>query len=103
VASQEDLEREELRVELALSEKARRRKLEELNHASLDVNHGIDAFEINMKRLVKGDAGGDDGTLMPGGTGALQGSPMEHMNKMRGQALPPSKMLEGSEAPQGDR
>lgn len=98
MASQEDLEREELRVELALSEKARRRKLEELNHASLDVNHGIDAFEINMKRLVKGDAGGDDGTLMPGGTGALQGSPMEHMNKMRGQAVPPSKMLEGSAA-----
>jgi hypothetical protein len=40
-------------VELALSEKARRKKLEELSHASLDVSHGIDAFEINMKRLVK--------------------------------------------------
>ncbi len=48
-----DLEREELRVELALSEKAKRKKLEELRHASLDVNHGIDAFEINMKRLIK--------------------------------------------------
>lgn len=53
---QEDIEREELRVELALSEKAHRRRLEELHHASLDVNGGIDAFEINMKRLVRGDA-----------------------------------------------
>ncbi len=44
-------------MELALSEKARRRKLEELHHAALDVHGGIDAFEINMKRLVRGDQG----------------------------------------------
>lgn len=94
------MEREELRVELALTEKARRRKLEELAHASLDVNHGIDAFEINMKRLVKGDAGDDDGDIASGkGPGTLQGgSPMDHMLKMRGQAVSPSKLLEGSAA-----
>lgn len=57
VTRQEEMEREELRVELALSEKARRKKLEELHHAALDVLGGIDAFEINMKRLVKGDQG----------------------------------------------
>ena len=50
---QDDVEKEELRVELALSEKARRKRLEELSHASLEVNNGIDAFEINMKRLIK--------------------------------------------------
>jgi hypothetical protein len=99
VIAQEDIEREELRVELALSEKARRRKLEELAHASLDVNHGIDAFEINMKRLVKGDAGDDEGELAAGGgSGAMAGSPMDHMQKMRGQAVSPSRLLEGSAA-----
>lgn len=83
-------------MELALSEKARRRKLEELSHASLDVSHGIDAFEINLKRLVKGDTG-EEGALAAGGTGPLMGSPLEHMNRMRNMSMPQGKMLEGSQ------
>lgn len=51
----DEVEKEELRVELALAETHKQRKLEELNHASLDVTHGIDTFEINMKRLLKGE------------------------------------------------
>jgi hypothetical protein len=36
---------------------ARRRKLDELHHSALDVHGGIESFEINMKRLVRGDTG----------------------------------------------
>jgi hypothetical protein len=50
----EEVEREELRVELALAEAARRRKGELGLLAAQDVAHGIDTFEINMKRLLKG-------------------------------------------------
>lgn len=91
---------QELRVELALSEKARRKKLEELSHASLDVSLGIDAFEINLKRLVKVEGSAEEGVAVPasaGATGALQGSPLEHMTKMRGMSMPVGKMLEGSQ------
>lgn len=69
-----------------------RRKLEELNHAALDVSHGIDAFEINMKRLVKGDADGDE-ALAP----ATTRSPLEHQNMMKGMATATSKLLEESQ------
>eukprot|EP00798_Chlamydomonas_sp_ICE-L_P003482 gene3482-13544_t len=86
-----DVEREELRVEMALSEKARRMRLEELSHASLDVNRGIDAFEINMKRLVK-MTNDDDTKLVP----ATTHNPMELMVQLRSQAPPTSKLLEDS-------
>lgn len=52
----EEVEKEELRVELALAETHKQKRLEELHHAALDVTHGIDTFEINMKRLLKGEA-----------------------------------------------
>mmetsp|Transcript_35241 Transcript_35241/g.78424 ORF Transcript_35241/g.78424 Transcript_35241/m.78424 type:complete len:1824 (+) Transcript_35241:146-5617(+) len=94
----EEIEREELRVELALSEKSQRKKLEELNHASLDVAHGIDAFEINMKRLVKGDSGDDQYVPPPPGAVGATTSPMEHMNHMRTLATSPAQMLEGTAA-----
>lgn len=51
----DEVEKEELRVELALAEGKKQRRLEELHHAALDVTHGIDTFEINMKRLLKGE------------------------------------------------
>ncbi len=50
----EEAEREELRVELALAEATRRRQAEAVQLAAQDVTHGIDTFEINMKRLLKG-------------------------------------------------
>jgi hypothetical protein len=50
----DEVEKEELRVELALAETHKQKRLEELHHAALDVTHGIDTFEINMKRLLKG-------------------------------------------------
>ncbi len=53
----EDVEREELRVELALAEASRRRKAEQVQLAAQDVALGIDTFEINMKRLLKGALG----------------------------------------------
>lgn len=95
----EELEREELRVELALTEKSRRRKLEELSHASLEQSAGIDSFEINLKRLVKADAGEESGSprLVPGGSGPLAGSPLEHMTKMRATAVPTGKLLQSSQ------
>ncbi|KAF5829801.1 hypothetical protein DUNSADRAFT_15464, partial [Dunaliella salina] len=52
----DEVEKEELRVELALAETHKQKRLEELHHAALDVTHGIDTFEINMKRLLKGAA-----------------------------------------------
>lgn len=42
------------RVELALAEASRRRAVEGVQRAAGDVNRGIEAFEINMKRLLKG-------------------------------------------------
>lgn len=67
---------EELRVELALAETKKHKRLEELHHAALDVTHGIDTFEINMKRLLKGAcerASGAWGTDRRAGTRALCG------------------------------
>jgi len=37
------------------AETHKHKRLEELHHAALDVTHGIDTFEINMKRLLKGE------------------------------------------------
>ncbi|KAG1668074.1 hypothetical protein FOA52_010484 [Chlamydomonas sp. UWO 241] len=96
----EELEREELRVALALSEKSRRKKLEELSHASLEQSAGIDSFEINMKRLVKGDAAADESgspRASTGNGGPLAGSPLEHMAKMRATAVPTGKLLQSSQ------
>lgn len=89
------MEREELRVELALSEKARRRKLEELHHAALDVHGGIDAFEINMKRLVRGDQGqeGEEVVAPPAGR-----TPLEHMEQLKSRAAATAKLLEDTAA-----
>ncbi len=42
------------RVELALAEASRRRAGEGVQRAAADVSHGIETFEINMKRLLKG-------------------------------------------------
>ncbi|EFJ52136.1 hypothetical protein VOLCADRAFT_103155 [Volvox carteri f. nagariensis] len=101
----EEMEREELRVELALSEKARRKKLEELHHAALDVHGGIDAFEINMKRLVRGDQGegefaspgdytkGEEVLAPPAGK-----TPVEHMEQMKSRAAATAKLLEDTAA-----
>ncbi|MEW5317265.1 MAG: hypothetical protein WDW38_008576 [Sanguina aurantia] len=91
----EAAEREDLRVELALAEKGSRHRLEELSHASLDVHHGIDAFEINMKRLVKADAGEGEG-VGPAGSGPVGRSPLEHMSKLQGMASSGAALLEGS-------
>ncbi|GLC51118.1 hypothetical protein PLESTB_000467700 [Pleodorina starrii] len=90
----EEMEREELRVELALSEKARRKKLEELHHAALDVHGGIDAFEINMKRLVRGDTGEGEEVLAP----PAGKTPMEHMEQMKSRAAATAKLLEDTAA-----
>ncbi|KAG2499886.1 hypothetical protein HYH03_002175 [Edaphochlamys debaryana] len=90
----EEVEREELRVELALSEKARRRKLEELHHAALDVHGGIDAFEINMKRLVRGDQGEGEEVLAP----PAGKTPLEHMEQMKSRAAATAKLLEDTAA-----
>ncbi|KAG2442556.1 hypothetical protein HXX76_002642 [Chlamydomonas incerta] len=91
----EEMEREELRVELALSEKARRRKLEELHHAALDVHGGIDAFEINMKRLVRGEQGqeGEEVVAPPAGR-----TPLEHMEQLKSRAAATAKLLEDTAA-----
>lgn len=91
---QEEIEREELRVELALSEKARRKKLEELHHAALDVHGGIDAFEINMKRLVRGDTGEGEEVLAP----PAGRTPLEHMELMKSRAAATVKLLEDTAA-----
>ena len=93
------VEKEELRVELALSEKSRRRKLEELEHASLNVSDGIDTFEINLKRLVKADAG-DSGAPAYHSTQEedTHSTPLDHINKLRGMSIPTSKLLEGTQA-----
>lgn len=91
---QEEIEREELRVELALSEKARRKKLEELHHAALDVHGGIDAFEINMKRLVRGDTGEGEEVLAP----PAGRTPLEHMDLMKSRAAATVKLLEDTAA-----
>lgn len=94
VKRKEDIEREELRVELALAEKARRKKLEELQHSSRDVNAGIDAFEVNMKRLVRGDqAEGEEALAPPAGK-----SPLEHMEKVKSRAVATAKLLEDTAA-----
>ncbi|GIL73035.1 hypothetical protein Vretimale_4669 [Volvox reticuliferus] len=90
----EEMEREELRVELALSEKARRKKLEELHHAALDVHGGIDAFEINMKRLVRGDQGEGEEVLAP----PAGKTPIEHMEQMKSRAAATAKLLEDTAA-----
>ncbi|GFR40940.1 hypothetical protein Agub_g1600 [Astrephomene gubernaculifera] len=90
----EEMEREELRVELALSEKARRKKLEELHHAALDVQGGIDAFEINMKRLVRGDTGEGEEVLAP----PAGKTPLEHMEQMKSRAAATAKLLEDTAA-----
>lgn len=82
-------------MELALAEKGSRHRLEELSHASLDVHHGIDAFEINMKRLVKADAGEGEG-VGPAGSGPVGRSPLEHMSKLQGMASSGAALLEGS-------
>ncbi|KAL6765964.1 protein associated with central pair microtubule complex [Haematococcus lacustris] len=84
-----EAEREELRVELALAEASRRRKLEGQQLAGADVNTGIDAFEINMKRLLKGDGDGE-GDLQP----ATTHTPLEHQAKLRAMATSTAKLLE---------
>ncbi|KXZ56759.1 hypothetical protein GPECTOR_1g684 [Gonium pectorale] len=96
----EEMEREELRVELALSEKARRKKLEELHHAALDVHGGIESFEINMKRLVRGDQGegkwcttGEEIFAPPAGK-----TPLEHMEELKSRAAATAKLLEDTAA-----
>ncbi|KAG2448325.1 hypothetical protein HYH02_006909 [Chlamydomonas schloesseri] len=91
----EEMEREELRVELALSEKARRKNLEALHHAALDVHGGIDAFEINMKRLVRGEQGqeGEEVVAPPAGR-----TPLEHMEQMKSRAAATAKLLEDTAA-----
>jgi len=85
----DEVEKEELRVELALAETHKQKRLEELHHAALDVTHGIDTFEINMKRLLKGDDNGEE-ALIP----ATSHTSLEHQAKLRAMATSTTKLLE---------
>ena len=71
----------------------RRRKLEGLQHASLDVTHGIDTFEINLKRLVKGEGDGEDVL----GASSTTRNPLEHINRVRSMATSTGQLLEDSQ------
>jgi hypothetical protein len=70
---QDDLERQELRVELALSELSRQRKADRRGAAAAEAAAGIDAFEMTLKRLGGGAAGG--GASAAPGEGVYRLSP----------------------------
>lgn len=53
---QDDVERQELRVEMALAEIGAHRQQDQRRSAAADAAAGIDAFEMTLKRL--GTAGG---------------------------------------------
>eukprot|EP00798_Chlamydomonas_sp_ICE-L_P002728 gene2728-12601_t len=59
----EDLANEETRVQMTLHGKSSRKKLVEINHASLDVHNGIDAFERKLLKTPS-DLGDNDGDAM---------------------------------------
>jgi hypothetical protein len=56
VLLQDDVERQELRVEMALAEIGAHRQQDQRRSAAADAAAGIDAFEMTLKRL--GTAGG---------------------------------------------
>jgi hypothetical protein len=59
------MERQELKVEMALSELSRHKQLEQQAAAATDAATGIDSFEMTLKRLGAGSrsAQNRDGTL----------------------------------------
>ncbi len=82
----EEVEKEEQRVELALAEAARRRKAGHVQRTAHDVALSIDTFEVNMKRLLKGEeaagghrAGPPAQVALPSASamGTCQGTPSE--------------------------
>lgn len=105
VCLQEDIEKEELRVELALADKTTHKRLEHRDTAAHEVANGIDAFEMTLKRFgggedepaVSGTTAGADGQ---GGarSGTANGSsgqtPMETLNRIRTFAPTTAKLTE---------
>ena len=67
---QNDIEREELRVERALQESTRLGKADQITSAATEAASGIDAFEMTLKRLC-----GDDGSSGGGSNSAAGNSP----------------------------
>lgn len=88
----EYLEKAELRIELVLAEKTKRKQLDTRVNTNNEVNDGIDAFEMNLKRFG-GDTGGADVPYEP--TGGAAASPYEHMSRMQALAPQMTKTLEG--------
>ncbi len=90
---------------MALTEKARHRRLDERAAAGADAAAGIDAFEMSLKRLG-GDAEGDTapaaaaagmaGALHAGGEVGAGMSPMDTLGRIR--QLAPATVKLGEEA-----
>lgn len=87
----EELEKAELRIELVMAEKAKRKQLETKIQTTAQVNDEIDAFETNLKRF--GTEGGGESLLATAGQFA---SPYEHMTRMQALAPQMAKTLEGA-------
>lgn len=87
---QVDMEREELRVEMALAEGARLRGLDQRTAAAREVASSIDEFELTLKRVGAGEGGarGEEGrpdatsgTVAGGGEG--HEGPMATLGRLR--------------------
>lgn len=103
VRAQQDAERRELAVELALGERAQRKKLTDRLAASQEVLNGIEAFEINMKRSAAGEEGGAGGGEGEEDSGAAAAaattrSPLEQMTKIMSMAPSPGSFAEKTAA-----
>lgn len=81
------MEREELRVEMALAEGSRLRRLDQRTAAAREAASGIDAFELTLKRVCGGAAsgggGGADAAPSGGDAAQQQEGPMATLGRLR--------------------
>jgi hypothetical protein len=110
VGLQNDIEREELRVERALQEATRMRKADQVRSAAAEAAAGIDAFEMTLKRICGDEGSGSTGDSQnavgaglagaPGAAEAQQGSscssPMDTLNRLKGLAPALDKLQQDS-------
>eukprot|EP00854_Cymbomonas_tetramitiformis_P007823 gene7823-9291_t len=91
------MERSELRIELALNEKANRKRQAASANAGEDAKDGILAFEKNLQRLGSDDASKVD-VLDKGELPQLGKTPLEHLQKIKSQLPAPSIMAQEGQA-----